>query len=146
MTPFAPVSTLRRTALGTSALVTLALAAGLSALAADAWAKPKVPLPQPRPIARNVAPNTAGNTAPAANTAAKTTAATAAPAVPALAPATRQHAALPPARNPPATAAVAATSSTSPADTEALENVIELVRKHKPADATQAQAAISDPV
>ncbi len=148
MTPFAAESTLRRTALGTSALVTLALAAGLSALAADAWAKPKVPLPQPRPIARNVVPNTARNTAPAANTGAKTTApaATAAPAVPALAPATRQHAALPPARTPPATAAVAATSSTSQADTEALENVIELVRKHKPADATQAQAAISDPV
>src|SRR6267142_2629808 len=148
VTPFAAVSTLRRTALGTNALVTLALAVGLSALAADAWAKPKVPLPQPRPIARNVVPNTARNTAPAANTAAKTTApaATAAPAVPALAPATRQHAALPPARTPPATAAVAATSSTSQADTEALENVIELVRKHKPADATQAQAAISDPV
>jgi soluble lytic murein transglycosylase len=53
---------------------------------------------------------------------------------------------LPPARKPAATAAVAATSSTSQADTEALENVIELVRKHKPADATQAQAAISDPV
>ena len=143
MTPFAPVSTLRRTA-----LVTLALAVGLSALAADAWAKPKVPLPQPRPIARNVVPNTARNTAPATNAAAKTTspAATAAPAVPALAPATRQHAALPPARTPAATAAVAATSSTSQADTEALENVIELVRKHKPADATQAQAAISDPV
>ena len=143
MTPFAPVSTLRRTA-----LVTLALAVGLSALAADAWAKPRVPLPQPRPVARNVVPNTARNTAPAANAAAKTTApaATAAPAVPALAPATRQHAALPPARKPAATAAVAATSSTSQADTEALENVIELVRKHKPADATQAQAAISDPV
>jgi soluble lytic murein transglycosylase len=41
---------------------------------------------------------------------------------------------------------VAATSSTSQADTDALENVIELVRKHKPADATQAEAAISDPV
>jgi soluble lytic murein transglycosylase len=53
---------------------------------------------------------------------------------------------LPPARKPPATAAVAATSSTSQADTEALENVIDLVRKHKSADATQAQAAISDPV
>jgi soluble lytic murein transglycosylase len=67
---------------------------------------------------------------------------------PALAPATRQHAALPPqpARKPVAPAAVAATSSTSQADTDALENVIELVRKHKPADATQAQAAISDPV
>jgi peptidoglycan lytic transglycosylase len=148
VTPLAPVSSLRRTALGTSSLVTLALAVGLSALAADAWAKPKVPLPQPRPMARNAVPNTARITAPATNTAAKTTSssAAAAPAVPALAPATRQHAALPPARKPPATAAVAATSSTSQADTEALENVIELVRKHKPADATQAQAAMSDPV
>jgi len=146
VTPFVPVPTLRRTALGTSSLVTLALAVGLSALAADAWAK--VPLPQPRPIARNVVPNTAKNIAPAANTAAKTTppAATAVPAAPVLAPATRQHAALPPARKPPASAALAATSSTSQADTEALGNVIELVRKHKPADATQAQAAISDPV
>jgi hypothetical protein len=63
-------------------------------------------------------------------------------------PATRKHAALPPppARKPPAPAAVAATSSTSQADTDALENVIDLVRKHKPADATQAEAAISDPV
>jgi soluble lytic murein transglycosylase len=149
VTPSAPVSSLRRTALGTSSLVTLALAVGLLALAADAWANPKVPLPQPRPIARNVVPNTAKITAPAANTAAKTTSspsATAAPAAPALAPATRQHAALPPARKPPATAAVAATSSTSQADTEALANVIDLVRKHKSADATQAQAAISDPV
>jgi soluble lytic murein transglycosylase len=145
VTPFAPLSSLRRTALGTSSLVTLALAVGLSALAADAWANPKVPLPQPRPIARNVVPNTAKNTAPAANTAATTTSPSAA-AAPALAPATRQHAALPPARKPPATAAVAATSSTSQADTEALESVIDLVRKHKSADATQAQAAISDPV
>src|SRR6202011_1272514 len=31
-------------------------------------------------------------------------------------------------------------------DTDALENVIELVRNHKPGDATQAEAAISDPV
>ena len=69
-----------------------------------------------------------------------------APAAPALAPATRQHAALPPPRQAATPAAVAATSSTSQADTDALENVIELVRKHKPADATQAEAAISDPV
>jgi soluble lytic murein transglycosylase len=41
---------------------------------------------------------------------------------------------------------VAATSSTSQSDTDALENVIELIRKHKPADATQAAAVISDPV
>ena len=44
------------------------------------------------------------------------------------------------ARKPTVPAAVAATSSTSQADTDALENVIELVRKHKPADATQAEA------
>jgi soluble lytic murein transglycosylase len=43
-------------------------------------------------------------------------------------------------------AAVAATSSTSQADTDALETVIEQLRKHKPADATQAEATISDPV
>ena len=38
------------------------------------------------------------------------------------------------------------TSSTPQADADALENVIELIRKHKPGDATQAEAAISDPV
>ena len=58
---------LRSTALATS----LALVLGLSALAAEAGTKPKVPLPKPRPIARNVVPNpSAKNTAPAANTAA----------------------------------------------------------------------------
>ncbi|MGA8900504.1 lytic transglycosylase domain-containing protein [Bradyrhizobium sp.] len=41
---------------------------------------------------------------------------------------------------------MATTSSTSAGDKEALENVIELVRKHKPADATEAEAAISDPL
>jgi soluble lytic murein transglycosylase len=142
----------------------LALAVGLSVLAAEASATPTVPLPKPRPIARNVVPNTSTK-APTTNTAAKTItpAATPAPApapaanvaaknvapaatlAPALAPATRQHAALPPARKPPP-AAVAATSSTSQADAGALENVIELVRRHKPADATQTAAAISDPV
>jgi soluble lytic murein transglycosylase len=52
---------------------------------------------------------------------------------------------LPP-RKPVIAAAVAATSSTSKADMDALENVIELVRKHNPSDATQAEAAISDPL
>jgi soluble lytic murein transglycosylase len=102
-------------------------------------------LPKPRPIARNVVPKTV----PAAKTAAKNTApvATHAPPAATLAPATRQHAALPPPRKPPPPpAAVAATSTTSQADTDALENVIELVRKHKPADATQAEANIADPV
>jgi soluble lytic murein transglycosylase len=41
---------------------------------------------------------------------------------------------------------MAATSTTSQADAETLENVIDLVRKHQPADATQVEAAISDPV
>ncbi|WP_245283674.1 lytic transglycosylase domain-containing protein [Bradyrhizobium sp. URHD0069] len=122
------------------------MAVGLSALAGDAWAQPKVPLPKPRPVARNLVPATL----PAVTTAAKTTApaATPNPAAPLIPPATRQHAALPPpqARKPPPPAPLAATSSTSQADKDALENVIELVRKRKPADATQAEAAISDPV
>jgi soluble lytic murein transglycosylase len=138
--------TLRSTALATS----LALAMGI--WGAEAWAKTKIPLPKPRPIARNALPNAAGDktttktaagtTSPAGKTSAP------APAAPAIEPATRRHAALPPtpARKPPVPAAVAATSSTSQADTDALENVIELIRKHKPADATQAEAAMSDPV
>src|ERR1700732_3966868 len=55
VTPYVRAAALRSTALATS----LALAVGLCALAADAWAKPKVPLPKPRPIARHVASNTA---------------------------------------------------------------------------------------
>jgi soluble lytic murein transglycosylase len=134
---------IRAAALRSSALATsLALTVGWSAFVADAWAaKAKVPLPKPRPIARNVVPKPARP----ADTAARNTAPAASAA---MAPATRQHAALPPppARKPATPAAVAATSSTSQADTDALENVIELVRKHKPADATQAEADISDPV
>ena len=41
---------------------------------------------------------------------------------------------------------MAATSSTSQADMQALGNVIELVRNRKAGDATQAEAAISDPL
>jgi soluble lytic murein transglycosylase len=138
---------LRSTALATS----LALAVGLAAFPLEAWANPKVPLPKPRPIARNVVPKPATQTAAPAAARAPTTAAPAAfaapaPAPPVLAPATHQHAALPPPRKQVAPAAVAATSSTSQADKDALENVIELVRKQKPGDATEAQAAISDPV
>ena len=51
-----------------------------------------------------------------------------------------------PARRPVTPAAVAATSSTSKEDRDALENVIELIRKHSPDDATQVEAQISDPV
>jgi soluble lytic murein transglycosylase len=64
-------------------------------------------------------------------------------APPVLAPATRQHAAP---RKPVTPAAVAATSSTSQADKDTLENVIELVRKRKPGDASSYADSISDPV
>jgi soluble lytic murein transglycosylase len=135
----------------------LALAVGLSAGAADAAVKPKVPLPKARPVARSVVPKTSGEKTTSSEktaTDAKNTAANTEPAaapsggVAAIGPATRRHAALAPApaRKPVVPAAVAATSSTSQADAEALENVIELVRKHKSGDATQAEAAISDPV
>jgi soluble lytic murein transglycosylase len=137
VTPFARATAMRWTALGAS----LALAVGLSAFAADALAaKAKVPLPKPRPISRAVVPKT--------TVAAKPASPDVATPAPAIQPATRQHAALPPpaARKPPPPAAMAATSSTSQADTDAVENVIELVRNKKPGDATQAAAAISDPV
>jgi soluble lytic murein transglycosylase len=159
----ARAAALRSTALATS----LTLIIGFSALAGDAWAS-KVPLPKPRPIARNVVPKTTASTATAsaatagkptsskatstaaatatvATAVAKDTAAVPAPAVAPLAPA-RQRAAPPPTRKQATPAAVAATSSTSQADTNALENVIELIRKHRPDDATQIEATISDPV
>ena len=148
MTPSARAAALRSTALASS----LALALALAVFPWDAWAKSKVPLPKPRPISRSAVPKPAANapTTPAAHVAAAPAAHAAASAAPApapqvLAPATRQHAALPnPRKHVPA--AVAATSSTSQADKDALENVIELVRKQKAGDATQAQASISDPV
>jgi soluble lytic murein transglycosylase len=159
----ARAAALRSTALATSLTLTI----GFSALAGDAWAS-KVPLPKPRPIARNVVPKTTVSTAtasaatagkPTSSKATSTAAATAtvatavakdtvtvpAPAVAPLAPA-RQRAAPPPARKQATPAAVAATSSTSQADTDALENVIELIRKHRPDDATRIEATISDPV
>jgi soluble lytic murein transglycosylase len=147
VTPSSRAAALRSTALATG----LALAVGLTAVAA--WAAPKVPLPKPRPIARHAVPKTAAKTAATAVKTAAPAASTAknaapAPAAPVIEPATRKHAALPPppARKPPAPAAMAATSSTSQAGKDALENVIELVRKHQPVDATQAESAISDPV
>jgi soluble lytic murein transglycosylase len=146
VTPSSRAAALRSTVWATS----LALAVGLSAWAADAAATSKVPLPKPRPIARNVLPKTTPATKDTARNTAKNSASPGSPAAktPVIEPATRQHAALPPAqtRKPAVPAAVAATSSTSQADAEALENVIDLVRKHKPADATQTEAAISDPV
>ncbi|WP_316181900.1 lytic transglycosylase domain-containing protein [Bradyrhizobium sp. SZCCHNRI1009] len=123
----------------------------------------KVPVPKARPIARGAVPKT--NTNEAAGTKSKVDAhaeakaeikntpkgAGAAPrditpgAAAASLPA-RQHAALPASRKPLVPAAIAATSSTSQSDKEALENVIELVRKRKPGDANEVVQAISDPV
>jgi soluble lytic murein transglycosylase len=144
------ISSVRAAALRSTALATsLVLSVGLAALPLDAWANPKVPLPKPRPIARTAGPKSAAAKTPAhaaTHAPAASAAAAPAPAPPVLAPATRQHAALPNPRKHVAPAAVAATSSTSQADKETLENVIELVRKQKAADASQAQAAISDPV
>lgn len=146
MTRSARAAALRSTALATS----LALAVGLSAISAHALPKPKVPLPKPRPIARNIVPKTtpiaAAPVTATQNSAPVPTAHAAPIPAPVLAPATRQHAALPPARKHVTPAAVAATSTTPQSDKDALESVIELVRKRKPADATQAQAVITDPV
>jgi soluble lytic murein transglycosylase len=147
----------RATALRSTAIATtLALILGSHAWAKEPAAKSKVPLPKPRPIARNVVPKTADKAKEADKSKDKpATAKTATtnaipPPLPsaAIAPATRQHAALPPpaVRKPSLPAAIATTSSTSSDDKEALENVIDLVRKHKPADATQVEAAISDPL
>ena len=160
----ARAAALRSTAIAT----TLVLAVVFLAWETKASDKPRIPLPKPRPIARNVVPkstekstdnkgkaksadkNAKSADKTSAKTAAKTTPAASSPAsagpAPVIAPG--HHAALPPpaARKPAAPAAVAATSSTSQADKETLENVIELVRKHKPADASQAESAISDPV
>jgi soluble lytic murein transglycosylase len=124
----------------------MAAAIGLASLETRAAAKvpSTIPLPKPRPIARNVVPkgkpDPAKPDAPMATAALKPTTPVAAPA---LAPATRQHAAP---RKPITPAAVAAASSTSQADKDALENVIELVRKRKPGDATDVETAIADPV
>jgi soluble lytic murein transglycosylase len=155
VTPASRSAALRPRALATS----LALAMGLSVLSMGAWAKSQVPLPKPRPSARNAVPHaspphaSANGTLPATAIAPSTTAPKIAvrgpPAATGLAvlpKTTRLHAALPPVRRPPPQAAVAATSSTSQADADALANVIELVRKHNPAEATQAEAAIADPV
>jgi soluble lytic murein transglycosylase len=111
-------------------------------------------MPRARPVARSVVPKT---TAPAAakesakesakenvREAVRETNALPPPvAAPALPPRQRITA---PVRKPVTPAAVAATSSTSKDDLDALENVIELIRKHSPDDATQVEAKISDPV
>ncbi|UCF52598.1 MAG: lytic transglycosylase domain-containing protein, partial [Bradyrhizobium sp.] len=107
---------------------------------------------KPAAAAPAAKPAPAANTSPPKAAAAPTSTATVrttAPApikpvaAPMLAPATRQHAAP---RKPVTPAAVAATSSTPQADKDTLESVIELVRKRKAGDASDAAASISDPV
>ncbi len=138
MTRLAPTSATRWTALGAG----LMLGVSLLALSVNAWAEAKVPLPKPRPIARNAVPKMTAAPAPA-----RPLSPDQASPAPAIQPATRQHAAVPPpAKKPIAPAAMAATSSTPQADAEAVENVIELIRKRKPVDATQVAQQIGDPV
>ena len=109
-------------------------------------AKHKTSAPDSRPVARHVAPAAAP---PQAATAAARELASPAlpPPVASPAPPARQRVTAPtPARKQVAPAAVAATSSTSREDLDTLENIIDLIRKHRPDDATQAEATISDPV
>jgi soluble lytic murein transglycosylase len=124
----------------------------MTAFAANQLIAKKVPLPKPRPIARGVVPRTVPAAAPAMASAIPPAAPAAAPKITAsiasAAPAPRLRPGMPatPPRKPVTPAAVAATSSTSQSDKDALENVIELVRRHNPGEATQAETSISDPV
>src|SRR5579871_3691535 len=108
--------------------------------------KHDVPKPQARPVARSSVPPTVppqAATAPARELASPSLP----PPMAAPAPPARQKVTAPTqTRKQVAPAAVAATSATSREDMEQLEEVIDLVRKHKPDDATQAEASISDPV
>jgi soluble lytic murein transglycosylase len=109
-------------------------------------AKHKTSAPDSRPVARRVVP--AATPPQAATAAARELASPSLPSpVASPAPSARQRVTAPtPARKQVAPAAVAATSSTSREDLDTLENVIDLIRKHRPDDATQAEATISDPV
>jgi soluble lytic murein transglycosylase len=146
---------LRTTVFGAS----LVLVAGLWAEIADAEKVAKPPAPKPRPISSHVAPKTVtghahGNTSATNKSKDKATSKDKAAskdkvtAAPAIQPATRRHAVLPPPpkRKAVPTAAMAATSSTSRADLDAIENVIDLTRKRKSSEATQIEAGITDPL
>jgi soluble lytic murein transglycosylase len=147
--------TVRAAALRSTALATCLALAAMWPVPVEA--APKVPLPKPRPIARNVVATSAPAAAPA--TTASTNAAPKAadknglpvPLQTAHAPAAAPVGPPPRApsiasRKPVTPAAVAATSTTSQADKDTLGNVIELLRKRRADEATQANAAISDPV
>ena len=115
-------STAPSTLLSIALAASLTLALGLSAFAEKALAKNTIPLPRPRPLARKLIPKAASAARPPATISAASVARAAAPA------------------------AIAATSSTPQVDMDALENVIELIRKHKPDDASAIEVTISDPV
>ena len=136
-------------ALSSVLAIGLTTTVGLTAYAANELIGHKVPLPRPRPVVRQpkAIKVLARATASIPAEAPKVTASLSAPmsiapsaarlrvAVPALRP-----------RKPVVPAAVAATSSTSQSDRDALKNVIELIRRHDPDRATQVEASISDPV
>ena len=148
MTRSARAAALRSTALATS----LALAVGLSRIAVEAGAKPSSAAKAAADRAQRRAQDDDDGRYDARHRQCNADCAAngGRPVIPRRRywrPPTRQHAApAAAARKQVTPAAVAATSSTSQADKDALENVIELVRKQKPADATPGQAAISDPV
>ncbi len=154
MPQFARPSLTRSTALMMALAASLTLAVAMSALAAEnGQTKKKVPIPRPRPVARSIAPKSAPSAATAAKENLKenvkenvreTRTAALPPAATPVPPLRQRVTAVP--RKPITPAAVAATSSTSKQDLDALENVIELIRKHSPDDATQLEATISDPV
>ena len=101
------------------------------------------------PASRSLAPtNLAPTPLPSVSAADKGALAMAVPATTATAPANHLRGTLPvtPPRKPVVPAAVAVTASTPQADIDALESVIDLLRKHQPGDATQAEATIADPV
>jgi soluble lytic murein transglycosylase len=132
--------------------ISLTVGGGLSSLAAKEATASKVPLPKPRPIARNFVPKTTSGAASKAAFASEVaavpnmTASFSAQAAVAAVAAVRPRTAMPTPRKPVIPAAVATTSSTSQSDRDELESVIELTRKHNPAQATQVEASISDPL
>jgi soluble lytic murein transglycosylase len=143
-----------RLALSAALAGALTVSVVITAFAANELIAQKVPVPKPRPMARNVGPKTTRAAAPAALPAVATAVAMAPKVTASIATAgpnatpPRLRAALPATtpRKPVTPAAVAATSSTSQGDKDALETVIELIRKHNSGEATQAEASITDPV
>jgi soluble lytic murein transglycosylase len=121
----------------------IAAALGAGVIALGPYAASGVPLPKPRPFPRNATPHTtpAKPAQPLVPSSAKATPLAPAPKAPsrvAARPAPPKKSSVP--------LAVSTTSATSKADADTLEQIIELVRKRKPLDATQLQASIADPV